>query len=42
MPQNSEVDCFQQIQFRFPSMIRIVFGNRSVAHPRALAIAFKT
>ena len=42
MPQNGEIDCFQQIQFRFPSMIRTVFGNRSIAHPRALAVAFKT
>ena len=42
MPQNGEIDCFQQIQIRFPSMIRTVFGNRSIAHPRALAVAFKT
>ena len=42
MPQKGEIDCFQQIELRFPSMIRTVFGNRSIAHPRALAVAFKT
>ena len=42
MPQKGEIGCFQQIQSRFPSMIRTVFENRSIAHQRALAVAFKT
>lgn len=27
--------------FHFPSLIRMVFGNRSIAYSRALSIAFK-
>ena len=42
MLENFESSIFvRKYSFHFPSLIRMVFENRSIAHSRALSIAFK-
>ena len=42
MLENFESSIFvRKYSFHFPSLIRRVFGNRCIAHSRALSVAFK-